>query len=186
MWQRMLQCGSTSNMVFIFKIRHESVDASTTYFDVYDMNDTLLYRDTTDTQYGQNYSFNKTYTLNGTKCIVKTKVKVCTCPKGTVQTSDKLYCIKTNSKTTYSCENYPGYTLNGTKCTKTTTTQKITYSCDKGYILNGTSCVKTVNTSSTKNAEAIYNTHCEQKYNLHLLPETFSLIYHIFPYLKAA
>lgn len=107
---------------------------------------------------------NKTYTLNGTKCIVKTKVKVCTCPKGTVQTSDKLYCIKTNSKTTYSCENYPGYTLNGTKCTKTTTTQKITYSCDKGYILNGTSCVKTVNTSSTKNAEAIYNTHCEQKY----------------------
>lgn len=107
---------------------------------------------------------NKTYTLNGTKCIVKTKSQVCTCPKGTVQTSDKLYCIKTNSKTTYSCENYPGYTLNGTKCTKTTTTQKITYSCDKGYILNGTSCVKTVNTSSTKNAEAIYNTHCEQKY----------------------
>ena len=65
MWQRMLQCGSTSNMVFIFKIRHETVDASTTYFEVYDMNETLLYRDTTDTQYGQNYSFNKTYTLNG-------------------------------------------------------------------------------------------------------------------------
>ena len=65
MWQRMLQCGSTSNMVFIFKIRHEAVDASTTYFEVYDMNDTLLYRDTTDTQYGQSYSFNKTYTLNG-------------------------------------------------------------------------------------------------------------------------
>lgn len=67
MWQRMLQCGSTSgmNMGFIFKIRHESIDASTTYFEIYDINDTLLYRDTTDTQNGQNYSFNKTYTLNG-------------------------------------------------------------------------------------------------------------------------
>ena len=65
MWQRMLQCGSTSNMVFIFKIRHESIDASTTYFEIYDINETLLYRDTTDTEYGQSYSFNKTYTLNG-------------------------------------------------------------------------------------------------------------------------
>lgn len=106
----------------------------------------------------------KTYTLNGTKCTVKSKVKVCSCPEGTVQTSDKLYCIKTNSNTTYSCEDYPGYTLNGKKCIKTTTTQKVTYSCDSGYILNGKSCVKTVNTSSTKNAEAIYNTYCEQKY----------------------
>ena len=65
MWQRMLQCGSTSNVLFFFKIRHESVDASTTYFEIYDMYETLLYRDTTDTQNGQNYSFNKTYTLNG-------------------------------------------------------------------------------------------------------------------------
>ena len=66
MWQRMLQCGSTSsNEIFNFKIRHESLDASTTYFDIYDINNTLLYRDTTDTQYGQSYSFNKTYTLNG-------------------------------------------------------------------------------------------------------------------------
>ena len=65
MWQRMLQFGSTSGMLFLFKIRHESIDASTTYFEIYDMHDTLVYRDTTDTQYGQNYSFNKTYTLNG-------------------------------------------------------------------------------------------------------------------------
>ena len=65
MWQRMLQCGSTSGMIFFFKIRHESLDASTTYFEIYDMNETLLYRDTTDTQNGQSYSFNKTYTLNG-------------------------------------------------------------------------------------------------------------------------
>ncbi len=106
----------------------------------------------------------KTYTLNGTKCTVKSKVKVCSCPDDTVQTSDKLYCIKTNSNTTYSCEDYPGYTLNGKKCTKTTTSQKVTYTCDSGYILNGTSCIKTVNTSSTKNAEAIYKTFCEQKY----------------------
>ena len=65
MWQRILQGGSTSGMIFFFKIRHESLDASTTYFEIYDMNETLLYRDTTDTQYGQRYSFNKTYTLNG-------------------------------------------------------------------------------------------------------------------------
>ncbi len=106
----------------------------------------------------------KTYTLNGTKCMVKSKVKVCNCPNGTVQTEDKLYCIRTNSNTTYSCEDYPDYTLNGKKCTKVIIDQKTTYSCDDGYILNGTSCVKTVNTSSTKNAEAIYKTSCEQKY----------------------
>ncbi len=107
---------------------------------------------------------NKTYTLNGTKCTVKSKVKVCSCPEGTVQTEDKLYCIKTNSSTTYSCEAYPGYTLNGTKCTKTTTTQKVTYSCDSGYTLSGTKCVKTVNTSDTKDAEPTYRISCDQKY----------------------
>ena len=106
----------------------------------------------------------KTYTLNGTKCTVKSKVKVCSCPEGTVQTDDKLYCIKTDSNTTYSCADYPGYTLNGTKCTKTTTTQKVTYSCDSGYVLNGTKCIKTVNTSDTKNAEPTYKLYCEQKY----------------------
>ena len=106
----------------------------------------------------------KTYTLNGTKCTVKSKVKVCSCPDDTVQTSDKLYCVKTNSNTTYSCEDYPGYTLNGKKCTKTTTSQKVTYSCDSGYVLNGTNCIKTVNKSSTKNAESTYTTSCEQKY----------------------
>lgn len=106
----------------------------------------------------------KTYTLNGNKCTVKSKVKVCSCPEGTVQTSDKLYCIKTTSKTTYSCSDYEGYKLNGNKCVKTTTNQKVTYSCDSGYILNGTKCVKTVNTSSTKNAETVYKTVCEQKY----------------------
>ena len=107
---------------------------------------------------------NKTYTLNGTKCTVKSKVKVCSCPEGTVQTEDKLYCIKTNSSTTYSCEAYPGYTLNGTKCTKTTTTQKVTYSCDSGYTLSGTKCVKTVSTSDTKDAEPTYRISCDQKY----------------------
>lgn len=106
----------------------------------------------------------KTYTLNGTKCTVKSKVKVCSCPSGTVQTSDKLHCAKTNSSTTYTCEDYPGYTLNGKKCTKTTSTQKITYTCDKGYTLDGTKCVKTVSTSDSKKAEKKYKTTCEQKY----------------------
>ncbi len=106
----------------------------------------------------------KSYTLSGTKCIVKSKVKVCSCPDDTVQTSDKLYCIKTNKNTTYSCKDYPGYKLDGKKCTKTTTTQKTSYYCDSDYILNGTSCTKTVNKNSTKNAEAVYKTYCEQKY----------------------
>lgn len=106
----------------------------------------------------------KTYTLNGTKCTVKSKVKVCSCPSGTVQTSDKLHCAKTNSSTTYTCSDYPGYTLSGTKCTKTINTEKITYVCDSGYTLNGTNCVKTVNTSDSKKAEKKYNTVCEQKY----------------------
>ncbi len=107
---------------------------------------------------------NKKYKLNGTKCTVKTKVKVCSCPTGTVQTDDKLHCAVTNSKTTYTCKDYPGYTLNGKKCIKTTTTAKETYSCDKGYTLSGKICLKTVNTTDSKKAEKTYKTSCEQKY----------------------
>lgn len=106
----------------------------------------------------------KTYTLNGTKCTVKTKVKVCSCPSGSVQTEDKLHCAITNSDTKYTCEDYPGYTLNGKKCTKTTVTQKVTYSCDTGYTLDGTTCIKTVETTDSKKAEKTYKTYCEQKY----------------------
>ncbi len=106
----------------------------------------------------------KTYTLNGTKCTVKTRVKVCSCPAGTVQTEDKLHCAKTSTVTKYTCSDYPGYTLNGNKCTKTTTTQKVTYSCDSGYNLDGTTCFKTVSTSDSKKAEKTYKTVCDQKY----------------------
>ncbi len=106
----------------------------------------------------------KTYTLNGTKCTVKTKVKVCSCPSGSVQTEDKLHCAITNSDTKYTCEDYPGYTLNGDKCTKTEITQKETYSCDEGYTLNGTTCFKTVNVTESKKAEKTYKTYCENKY----------------------
>lgn len=107
---------------------------------------------------------NKKYSVNGTKCTVRTKVKVCSCPSGTVQTEDKLHCAKTDSKTTYSCKDYPGYTLNGKKCVKTTVTQKETYSCDKGYTLNDKTCLKTVNTTDSKKAEKTYKTTCEQQY----------------------
>ncbi len=110
----------------------------------------------------------KTYTLNGTKCTVKTKVKVCSCKKypGSVQTDDKLNCVVTNSKTRYSCDKYPGYELKGNKCTKTIVTQQTTYSCDKypGSVLDGTNCVKTVCDSDIKKAEKSYKTSCEQKY----------------------
>ena len=106
----------------------------------------------------------KTYTLNGTKCTVKTRVKVCSCPSGTVQTEDKLHCAKTSTVTKYTCSDYSGYTLNGNKCTKTTTTQKVTYSCDSGYNLDGTTCFKTVSTSNSKKAEKTYKTVCDQKY----------------------
>lgn len=106
----------------------------------------------------------KTYTLNGTKCTVKTKVKVCSCPSGTVQTTDKTHCVKTDSSTTYTCKDYPGYTLNGKKCTKTTSYDKITYSCDKGYTLSGTMCYKTVSTKDTKCATKTYKPVCELKY----------------------
>ncbi len=106
----------------------------------------------------------KTYVLNGTKCTVQSKVKVCTCPPGTDKTADETKCAKKNTTTRYSCEDYPGYTLNGTKCTKTTTTQKVTYSCDAGYNLTGTKCIKTVDTTDTKKAEKKYNTTCNNEY----------------------
>ena len=107
----------------------------------------------------------KTYTLNGSKCIVKTKVQECTCPSGTAPTNDKTKCIKKTSSTTYTCDSYPGYKLTSdNKCVKTTTTEKVTYTCPNGGILDGTTCVKTVNTSDTKSAEKNYKTVCEQKY----------------------
>lgn len=113
---------------------------------------------------------NTTYTLNGTKCTVKTtqKVKVCSCSKypGSVQTEDKKNCAITNSSTEYSCKDYPGYTLNGDKCVKTITTQKTTYSCDKypGSTLDGTSCIKTIDVTDIKSADKVYKTTCNQEY----------------------
>lgn len=112
----------------------------------------------------------KKYTLNGTKCTVKTitKSKVCSCDKypGSVQTDDKQSCAIKNSSTTYTCDSYPGYDLKGDKCVKTTTVPKKTYTCDSypGSTLDGTNCVKTVNTTDTKKAEKAYRTVCEQKY----------------------
>lgn len=106
----------------------------------------------------------KTYTLSGTKCIVKSKTQSCTCPAGTNPTSDDTKCAKKSSSTSYSCSIYSGYDLVGTNCVKTTTTNKKTYSCDSGYTLNGANCVKTVNSSDTKNAQAVYKTTCSTKY----------------------
>ncbi len=111
-------------------------------------------KDTSDTK----------YTLSGDKCIVETKSKVCTCPKGTNPTNDPNKCAKDTSKTTYTCEAYPGYTLTGNKCVNTVTTEKITYTCNTGYVLNGTSCTKTVNVSDTKNAEKTYKIISDTKY----------------------
>ncbi len=110
----------------------------------------------------------KEYKLNGTKCTVKTKVKVCSCDKypGSVQTSDKLHCAITNSSTRYSCSKYPGYTQDGNKCTKTVVTKKTILSCEKhkGTTLDGKNCIKTVNTSDSKKANKSYKTVCETKY----------------------
>lgn len=106
----------------------------------------------------------KTYTLNGTKCTVKKKVKVCSCPSGSVQTEDKKQCAITNTTTKYSCADYPDYTLNGKKCIKTTVTQKKVYTCDKGFTLDGKTCVKTVCSVDTQKADKTYKTTCEQKY----------------------
>ena len=106
----------------------------------------------------------KTYTLSGTKCIVKQKVNEYECPSGTSPTSDEKYCVKTTTSTKYSCDAYPGYTLSGKKCIKTTTTQKVTYHCNKGYTLNGTVCFKTINKTDTKDAEKLYKVSCHQEY----------------------
>lgn len=56
--------------------------------------------------------------------------------------------------------------MKGDKCVKTTTVPKKTYTCDSypGSTLDGTNCVKTVNTTDTKKAEKAYRTVCEQKY----------------------
>lgn len=106
----------------------------------------------------------KTYTLNGSKCTVKSKVKVCSCPSGTVQTTDKTSCVKTNSKTTYTCKDYPGYTLDGKKCTKQINTTKVTYSCDAGYTLDYNTCVKTVSKRDCKAATKEYKTVSQTEY----------------------
>ena len=103
-----------------------------------------------------------TYTLSGTKCAVKTKTKVCKCDNGTTPTSDN-YCVITNSKTEYTCKDYPGYTLNGKKCTKTTTKENITYSCKKG-VLQGQQCIIAESKEYVKNAEAKYKTTCHNEY----------------------
>lgn len=104
------------------------------------------------------------YTLNGTKCIVKKDAKVCSCPTGTVESEDGKYCVRVNSKTVYSCEDYPGYTLNGNKCTKTTTISKIVNTCSAGYVLNGDKCYKTKNVTDTKNADKTYTNSCYKHY----------------------
>lgn len=106
----------------------------------------------------------KTYTLAGTKCSVRTKKTVYTCPSGTEVTSDPKVCIKKTSHTKYTCEDYPGYTLNGKKCTKTITTQKTTYKCDSGYTLNGTKCYRTVNKKDVIDAEKSYKVSCDTVY----------------------
>ena len=109
----------------------------------------------------------KTYTFSGTKCIVKTKEKVYTCPAGTTKTSDEKVCVKKNSKTEYTCDGLTGYKLSGNKCVKTTTTKKTTYNCDKygkDYTLVGTNCIKTENSSDIKNAEKLYKVTCNKEY----------------------
>lgn len=108
----------------------------------------------------------KTYTLNGSKCTVKTKVKECSCPDGSVESEDGESCVVQSSTTKYSCDKYDGYTLEGDKCVKTTVTEKLVYSCDnyEGSILDGTNCVKTVETTDTIKAEKEYTTSCENKY----------------------
>ena len=103
-----------------------------------------------------------TYTLTGTKCAVKTTQKVCKCSNGTTPTSDN-YCVITNSKTDYTCKDYPGYTLKGKKCTKTITKENITYNCKSG-VLNGNTCIITSNKNDVKNADATYKTTCNNEY----------------------
>lgn len=109
---------------------------------------------------------NKKYKINGTKCEVKTKTKVCECPAGTEETNDETVCVKSIPKTSYSCKDYPGYTLNGKECTKVVSTQKTVYSCTKygsDYTLSGENCIKPLDTVSI-NAKATYKTVCDNEY----------------------
>ena len=103
-----------------------------------------------------------TYTLTGTKCAVKTTKEVCKCSNGTTPTSDK-YCIIPDSKTEYSCKDYPGYTLKGKKCTKPVSKENITYSCKTG-VLNGQICIITENIKDIKDASPTYKTTCNPEY----------------------
>ena len=103
----------------------------------------------------------KTYTLNGTNCTLKTTSTVYTCPSGTSKTNDKTKCAKQNSKTTYTCPD--GYTLQGTKCSKTNIKENAYYTCDKG-VLKGQTCIITSSKSDTKKAEEKYKTVCNQEY----------------------
>lgn len=118
----------------------------------------------------------RTYTLNGTKCIMKLKVNVCTCPTGTTQSEDKKHCYKqkdTYTKKVYTCDSYPGYDLtktdNGYKCVKTVETTKVVYSCEKygnNYLLDSDkhTCTATVNRKDTIAAEKTYKVYCYQNY----------------------
>ena len=79
------------------------------------------------------------------------------CTKTVTDTKDA-----TKNPSTYNCNSYSGYTLNGTKCVKTVsgtdtkdaTKNPSTYNCNdySGYTLNGTKCVKTVSGTYIKDA----------------------------------
>jgi hypothetical protein len=112
----------------------------------------------------------RTYTLNGSKCTLKKLVNACTCPEGTVKSSTVGKCIKTRTKTIYTCEDYPGYELRDTnKCVKEIKTTTTVLSCDKygsDYVLNEAekTCLKTISERDTKAAEKTYKPICEQHY----------------------
>lgn len=109
----------------------------------------------------------KTYTLNGTNCTVKTKVSEPYCKdEGYVLSADKKKCVKTSSKTEYTCDGLDGYTLEGNKCTKVINTEKITYTCDQGYVLDEANkeCLKTVIDEDTQLATKNYKPVCKDEY----------------------
>ncbi len=113
----------------------------------------------------------RTYTLNGSKCTLKRLVNACTCPAGTVKSSTVGKCIKSNkTKTIYTCEDYPGYSLTDTnKCVKEIKTTKTVLSCERygnDYLLDedAKTCTKTVNERDTVPAEKTYKPLCEQHY----------------------
>lgn len=106
----------------------------------------------------------KTYTLNGTNCTVRTKVAAC--DEGYTLSADKKSCLKDSTVTEYTCEGYDGYTLVGDKCTKVINTEVKTYSCDKDFTLDepNKTCTKTVIDTDTILAEKKYKTTCKEEY----------------------